>query len=171
MAHAVDAGMAILRSKRYKSAPAAKRVGGAVRVSRPVLGDRQAISSLPHGPSHREKAMLRTQKNRMNAASVRRVFRAVKPVLPCGQHKHYHPERCGLQQQKPLAKTAQTGAILASGQRAGNRILSKIIVLIVLDRPGPSSLETQPSAIGQVLMRDTQAHITVPQYLRKPSHF
>ena len=170
MAHAVDAGMAILRSKRYKSAPAAKRVGGAVRVSRPVLGDRQAISSLPHGPSHREKAMLRTQKNRMNAASVRRVFRAVKPVLPCGQHKHYHPEWCGLQQ-KTAGQDSQSCAILASGQRAGNRILSKIIVLIVLDRPGPSSLETQPSAIGQVLMRDTQAHITVPQYLRKPSHF
>ena len=64
---------------------------------------------------------------------------------------------------KPLAKIAKTGAILASGQRAGNRILSKIIVLIVLDRPGPSSLETQPSAIGQVLMRDAQAHITLKQ--------
>jgi hypothetical protein len=36
----------------------------------------------------------------MNAVDVRLVFRAAKPVLPCGQHKHYHPERCGLQQQK-----------------------------------------------------------------------
>ena len=66
----------------------------------------------------------------MNAVDVRLVLRAAKPVLPCGQHKHYHPEHLRLQQQKTAGQDSQSSAILASGQRAGNRILSKNIVLI-----------------------------------------